>query len=80
MNGQILKCDCLNDVYTGIPCRHLIAFVTKTKSNGNFNNLPFNNRWRIDYFQGTSIDEQAKELLKTQEQKLSQIPTKLKSK
>ena len=30
----------------------------------------------IDYFQGTSIDEQAKELLETQEQNLSQVSTK----
>ena len=54
----MLFCDCLDHIYTGIPCRHLIAFITKTKSNANYNNLPFNPRWRIDYFQEASIDNQ----------------------
>jgi len=44
-----LSCDCRDDIYNGVPCRHLLALVTKEK-NLNFGMLPINSRWRIAYF------------------------------
>jgi len=42
-------CDCLDDIYHGIPCRHQIAIVVKKKGVPNYL-LPFLNRWRKDYY------------------------------
>ena len=44
-----ISCDCGDDVYVGIPCRHLLALFTKEK-NFDFSFLNFNERWRIKYF------------------------------
>lgn len=43
--GQKLKCDCGDDVFYGIPCRHLVAVVSKVLNN-NFDMLLFNKRWK----------------------------------
>lgn len=48
MNSK-LKCDCENDVYDGIPCRHQIAIYLKRKIS--FDCLPFNPRWEKAFFQ-----------------------------
>jgi len=44
-----LLCECNDDVFAGIPCRHLIATVSKDKDLS-FENLKFEQRWRIDFF------------------------------
>jgi len=44
-----LYCDCSDSTFLGVPCRHLIALVTK-EENLSFNHLPINSRWRIDFF------------------------------
>ena len=44
-----LFCSCGDDIFTGVPCRHLLAIATKDPS-VEFNNLVINRRWRIDYY------------------------------
>jgi len=55
-----LYCDCLDDLFTGIPCRHIVASVSKD-SQLNFENMNFEKRWRIDYF--TDIESLKEPLL-----------------
>ena len=44
-----LFCSCNDDIFTGIPFRHLLAIATKDPS-VEFINLVVNRRWRIDYY------------------------------
>ena len=49
INNKLI-CDCGDDTYIGIPCRHLIAVVVKDNKYG-VNVLKFQKRWEINYFQ-----------------------------
>ena len=44
-----LYCDCGDDVYQGIPCRHILAIVVKNKG-AQVENLSINERWQILYY------------------------------
>jgi len=44
-----LACVCRDDVFVGIPCRHLFALVCKDSDAG-VKNLVFNSRWEKEYF------------------------------
>jgi len=44
-----LTCTCGDSTFSGIPCRHQLAFATKQEGIS-FENLPFNKVWRKDYF------------------------------
>lgn len=44
-----LYCECRDDIYVGIPCRHILATVSKDNSL-NFENLNLEKRWRFDFF------------------------------
>jgi len=43
-----LQCDCLNDLFYGVLCRHQVAIFVK--SSVEFIILPFNQRWRKLYY------------------------------
>ncbi len=45
----LLVCDCNNALFSGVPCRHMIASFVKSKLE--IKNLPFNSRWESAYFQ-----------------------------
>jgi len=45
----MLVCNCKEDVFIGIPCRHQIAIILKSKCSPKF--LPFNQRWLLSYFE-----------------------------
>ena len=47
-----LRCACEEDIFLGIPCRHQIAIFFKF--NLQFETLPFDSRWEINYFQNES--------------------------
>ena len=55
MTRKKLCCSCLDDKFTGIPCRHLIALVCKEPSLG-FETLPFQRRWEITYYKEEDQD------------------------
>ena len=44
-----LECDCFDSVYTGIPCRHMIM-IANSLEEINYEALPFNQRWELDYY------------------------------
>jgi len=44
-----LVCDCNDDKFHGVPCRHQMALALKV-SNFPLKLLPFAKRWRIDYY------------------------------
>ena len=44
-----LTCDCKDSIFIGVPCRHLIALVSKEKVL-DFKALPINPRWRKDFY------------------------------
>ena len=46
---------CLDDNFTWIPCRHLIALACK-ESSFNFQTLPFKSRWQISFY--TELSEE----------------------
>ena len=43
-----LVCECKEDIYFVIPCRHQLAVYTKTKFALNY--LPFNKRWLTSFY------------------------------
>ena len=45
-----LHCDCLDDNYYGVPCRHILAIVVKNQG-AEWENLLINKRWEILYYQ-----------------------------
>jgi len=51
-NRNKLSCDCFEDVFTGVPCRHLMALIAKGEEKLS-PYLPFNKRWEINYYQDT---------------------------
>jgi len=57
-NGK-LKCDCKDALFVGVPCRHLLALVTKEKELEP-KSLPINNRWRKDYYKEEEEEEERK--------------------
>ena len=44
-----LRCDCRDDNFTGIPCRHLLVVATKDPK-VEFSSLKINSRWKISYY------------------------------
>jgi len=53
-----LVCDCSDYVFNGVPCRHMI-FLANALKELKYDFLPFNHRWKIDYFEELEvIDEQ----------------------
>lgn len=44
-----LQCDCLDEVFTGVPCRHMIMLANSQKEI-KYESLPFNQRWKKDYY------------------------------
>lgn len=44
-----LICNCKEDIFSGIPCRHQFAIVTKEKDL-NYKTLPILDRWKISYY------------------------------
>lgn len=56
-----LFCSCQEPSYTGIPCRHLLALVSKDDKI-DFKNLVFNERWKKSYFDETMIQDEPDEL------------------
>lgn len=44
-----LQCDCEEDKFVGIPCRHQVAIFVKRKID--FQSLPFNPRWQKSYYE-----------------------------
>jgi len=48
-----LKCSCGDDVFSGIPCRHILALPSK-ESDVSVRNLVFNSRWgKKNYIEAT---------------------------
>jgi len=69
-----LQCDCKDSIYTGLPCRHMVALATKEKGLS-FKNLPFNKRWKLNYYKELIEDVEPQELSSSpnnQPQELSQ--------
>jgi len=66
-NRNKLSCDCLDDVFVGVPCRHLMALIAKGSENL-VENLPFNKRWRLDYFTGDDQEDHLAEEEKKEEE------------
>jgi len=56
-----LFCSCQEPSYTGIPCRHLLALVSKDDKI-DFKNLVFNERWKKAYFDEIMIQDEPDEL------------------
>jgi len=44
-----LNCDCGDSVFMGVPCRHLLALVSK-EDKLSYSFLPINIRWKIAYY------------------------------
>jgi len=51
-----LVCDCGDDIFQGIPCRHLIAVANKALNN-DFSALHFQERWAKSYFNLNDIQK-----------------------
>jgi len=45
-----LPYDCLNEIFVGIPCYHVVAIFVKQEIN--YNLLKFNERWSLDFYKG----------------------------
>lgn len=61
LNSGELKCSCGDPIYTGLPCRHLIALVCREEQFG-YQDLPFNPRWRKNYFIENQEDQEPEDL------------------
>ena len=44
-----MSCECGDEVFSGIPCRHSVAIATSSNE-VNFQSLNFNPRWKISYY------------------------------
>jgi len=69
-----LECDCKDNIFIGIPCRHMIAAVTKEKGLS-FKNLPILERWKTSYYNESVENDEPLELSlqpEDQSQELSQ--------
>ena len=67
LKDGLVSCECGDDLFIGVPCRHMIGVANKEPSI-HYRNLPINERWRISYcihpieeieaeFEISSIDE-----------------------
>jgi len=70
-NG-VLSCECLDDVYYGIPCRHEMAAVCMIKEI-TLEDLPFLPRWRKDYFKGEKKEDLITILLLPKKEKVKKL-------
>jgi len=48
LKNKKIKCDCKDDFYVGIPCRHILAVVSKEKGL-DYSTLLFNDRWKLNF-------------------------------
>jgi len=55
-NGKVF-CECKDDRFIGVPCRHMIALANK-ESSIQCHHLPINLRWKINDFEGNQIEEE----------------------
>ena len=56
-----VECSCKDDLFVGIPCRHLVALITK-ESGLTFDNLKFEERWGLNYFYDEAHDADPSEM------------------
>jgi len=54
-----LTCSCRDPTFSGVPCRHLLALVSKS-SDINFGSLVFNERWKKSYYIQAADEEMNK--------------------
>mgnify|MGYP007107597372 CR=1 FL=1 len=73
-----LQCDCLNSIFTGVPCYHMFAIVIKEEIPSE--SLPFNRRWELEYFTEVKKDKDFSEILIKEDKENERIPIKLSDK
>jgi len=56
MKAGKIVCQCRDDKFNGVPCRHAIALANKEPS-VTLKNLLINKRWRLDFYQ-EQLDEE----------------------
>ena len=80
LKNKKLHCDCGEDIYVGIPCRHLLTVLTKEKSL-DFYALIFNERWKINFFHETVTAQDLINLKKSrddlEEEKSEEVPEEI---
>ena len=56
LSEKKLICDCQYDIYTGLPCQHLLCLVSKDPK-FTVESLTFLSRWELSFFQDDEDDD-----------------------
>jgi len=78
-NNGFLLCDCKDDVFHGVPCRHQLAIALKTK-NFDFKILRFVSRWKKNFYKEPEHMKEPESLPKMQINRVIFVITFLTSK
>lgn len=62
---KIMICDCKDDIFYGVPCRHEMAIALKTPQIS-VNLLPFLKSWQLNYFKEREGDKEPETLPKSE--------------